>query len=250
MNTIYLVVPCYNEHDALPLTAPVMLQKLGELADAGKISPDSGVLFVDDGSQDDTWEIIKALRGSDSRVSGARLSRNRGHQNALMAGLVTAMDWCDATVSMDADLQDDINAIDAMAEKLSAGAEIVCGVRRRRDTDSFLKRVSARGYYVLMNLCGAGLVYDHADFRLLSREALRRLCRYGTEDLFIRGLVTRLELPFEKVYYDRSARAAGESKYSLGKMLHLAMRGFACGRLRPAPEMRVGELYIAEVLHG
>ncbi|MCM1148628.1 MAG: glycosyltransferase family 2 protein [Butyricicoccus sp.] len=250
MNTIYLVVPCYNEHDALPLTAPVMLQKLGELAGAGKISPESGVLFVDDGSQDGTWEIIKKLREADSRVSGLRLSRNRGHQNALMAGLVTAMDWCAATVSMDADLQDDINAIDAMAEKFASGADIVCGVRSRRDTDGFLKRVTARGYYGLMNLFGAGLVYDHADFRLLSREALRRLCRYGTDDLFIRGLVTRLDLPLEKVYYDRSARVAGESKYSLGKMLRLAMRGFACGRMKPAPELRVGELYVAEVLHG
>lgn len=250
MNTIYLVVPCYNEHDALPLTAPVMLQKLGELSGAGKISPDSGVLFVDDGSQDGTWEIIKTLREADRRVSGLRLSRNRGHQNALMAGLVTAMDWCEATISIDADLQDDINAVGAMVEKFASGAEIVCGVRSRRDTDGFLKRVTARGYYGVMNLFGAGLVYDHADFRLLSREALRRLCRYGTDDLFIRGLITRLGLPLERVYYDRSARVAGQSKYSLGKMLHLAMRGFACGRMKSAPDMRVDELYVAEVLHG
>ena len=250
MKTIYLVVPCYNEHDALPLTAPVMLETLSELMNAGKISPESGVLFVDDGSDDDTWEIIKSLRANDGRASGLRLSCNRGHQNALMAGLVTAMDWCDATISMDADLQDDINAIDEMVERFAAGAEIVCGVRSRRDTDSFLKRVTARGYYGLMNLCGAGIIYDHADFRLLSREALRRLCCYGTEDLFIRGLITRLGLPLEKVYYERSARAAGESKYTLKKMLHLAVRGFSCGRMRPAEEMRVGELYVAEVLHG
>ena len=208
------------------------------------------MLFIDDGSGDDTWEIIKSLRARDVRVSGLRLSRNRGHQNALMAGLVTAMDWCDATVSMDADLQDDINAIDEMVEKLAAGAEIVCGVRSRRDTDSFLKRVTAQGYYGLMNLCGAGIIYDHADFRLLSREALRRLCRYGTEYLFIRGLITRLGLPIEKVYYERFARAAGESKYTLKKMLHLAMRGFSCGKMKPAADMRVDELYAAEVLHG
>jgi len=250
MNTIYLVVPCYNEHDALPLTAPVMLEKLRALSDGGKIAPDSGVLFVDDGSSDDTWEIIKSLRAENSRVSGLRLSRNRGHQNALMAGLVTAMDWADATVSMDADLQDDINAVDGMVEKFSAGCPIVCGVRSRRDSDSFLKRASARGYYAVMNLCGAGIIYDHADFRLLSREALRRLCCYGTEDLFIRGLITRLDMPVEKVYYERSARAAGQSKYTLKKMLHLAGRGFACGRMKPAQEMSVGELYIAEVLHG
>lgn len=250
MNTIYLVVPCYNEHDALPLTAPVMLEKLRALTDSGKVSPRSGVLFVDDGSADDTWEIIKSLHDGDSRVSGVRLSRNRGHQNALMAGLVTAMDWSDATISMDADLQDDIDAVDAMAEKFAGGCPIVCGVRSRRDTDSFLKRVTARGYYGLMNLCGAGIIYDHADFRLLSREAVRRLCRYGTEDLFIRGLITRLDMPIEKVYYARAARAAGESKYTLRKMFHLAMRGFSCGRMKPAPEMNVGQLYIAEVLHG
>lgn len=250
MNTIYLVVPCYNEHDALPLTAPVMLEKLRALSDSGKISPESGVLFVDDGSADDTWEIIKSLREGDGRVSGLRLSRNRGHQNALMAGLVTAMAWSDATISMDADLQDDINAVDGMVTKFAGGCPIVCGVRSRRDTDSFLKRVTARGYYGLMNLCGAGIIYDHADFRLLSREAVRRLCRYGTEDLFIRGLITRLDLPIEKVYYDRAARAAGESKYTLRKMFHLALRGFGCGRMRPAPEMKVGKLYIAEVLHG
>lgn len=250
MKAIYLVVPCYNEHDALPLTAPVMLEKLDRLISSGKITPESGVLFVDDGSSDDTWEIIKRLRQSDGRVSGLRLSRNRGHQNALMAGLVTAMDWCQATISMDADLQDDINAVDEMVEKFAAGADIVCGVRSRRDSDSFLKRVTARGYYGLMNLCGAGIIYDHADFRLLSREALRRLCRYGTEDLFIRGLITRLDLPLEKVYYERSVRAAGESKYTLRKMLHLALRGFSCGRMKPSPDMAVGELYIAEVLHG
>lgn len=250
MNTIYLVVPCYNEHDALPLTAPVMLEKLSALSDAGTISPESGALFVDDGSTDGTWEIIKSLRERDGRVSGLRLSRNRGHQNALMAGIVTAMDWSDATISIDADLQDDINAVDGMAAKFAGGCPIVCGVRSSRDADSFLKRVTARGYYGLMNLCGAGMIYDHADFRLLSREAARRLCRYGTEDLFIRGLITRLDLPIEKVYYARSARAAGESKYTLRKMLRLAARGFSCGRMRPAPEMDVGELYIAEVLHG
>lgn len=250
MNTIYLVVPCYNEAQALPLTAPVMLRKLSELSETGKIAPESGVLFVDDGSADGTWEIIKALRERDGRVSGIRLSRNRGHQNALMAGLVTAMDWADATVSIDADLQDDMDAVGEMAEKFAAGCPIVCGVRSRRDTDAFLKRVTARGYYGLMNLCGAGIICDHADFRLLSREALRRLCRYGTEDLFIRGLITRLDLPIEKVYYARAARAAGESKYTLRKMVHLAIRGFSCGRMRPAPEMNVGPLYIAEVLHG
>ena len=250
MNTIYLVVPCYNERDALPVTAPVMLRKLRSLACSGKISRESGLLFVDDGSDDGTWEVIRSLRQRDGLVSGVRLSLNRGHQNALMAGLVTAMGWSDATISMDADLQDDINAIDEMAAKFAAGCPIVCGVRSRRDSDSFLKRATARGYYGLMNLCGAGMIYDHADFRLLSREAVRRLCRYGTEDLFIRGLITRLDLPVEKVYYARAARTAGESKYTLRKMLHLAMRGFSCGRMKPAGEMRVGELYIAEVLHG
>jgi glycosyltransferase involved in cell wall biosynthesis len=249
MHTLYFVVPCYNEHDALPESARIMRQKLLSLIDAGKIAPDSRLLFVDDGSEDDTWDIIDRLHGENECVDGVRLSQNRGHQNALMAGLVTAVKYADATVSMDADLQDDIDAVDEMVDKYNAGCPIVCGVRRRRDSDTFLKRVTARGYYAVMNLCGAKIIYDHADFRLMSREAVERLCCYGTEDLFLRGLVTRLGLPIEKVRYDRFPRTAGESKYTLKKMLHLAMRGFSCGKMQPADCPQIGQLYIKQVLH-
>lgn len=249
MDTLYLVVPCYNEEEALPESTGVIREKILGLISAGKISDSSRVLFVDDGSVDNTWSIIKSLCEENSCMAGVKLTQNRGHQNALMAGLVTAVKYADVTISMDADLQDDINAIDEMVDKYNAGFPIVCGVRRRRDSDTFLKRTTARGYYALMNLFGAKIIYDHADFRLLSREAVDRLCRYGTEDLFIRGLITRLGLPIEKVLYDRSPRTAGESKYTLKKMLHLAMRGFGCGRMKAASSPQVGELYIEQVLH-
>lgn len=249
MDTLYLVVPCYNEEEVLPQSSRIMLDKMAALVSAGKIAPDSRVLFVDDGSRDSTWRIIEGLCAAGG-ADGVKLAKNRGHQNALMAGLVTAVKWADMTVSMDADLQDDINAVDAMVDKYNAGAQVVCGVRSSRESDTFLKRTTARGYYGLMNLFGAKIIYDHADFRLLSREAVNRLCRYGTEDLFLRGLITRLGLPLEKVYYDRSPRLAGESKYTLKKMLHLASRGFSCGRMKPADAPQIGELYIEKVLHG
>lgn len=164
----------------------------------------------------------------------------------MMAGIARALDIADATVTIDADLQDDPAVIEDMADKFNAGCPIVCGVRRSRESDTFLKRVTARGFYLLAKLGGAKVIYDHADFRLLSREAAERLLCFGTEDLFIRGLITRLGLPIERVYYDRSPRLAGESKYTLKKMLHLARRGFQSGRARSWPEKHIGELYIAE----
>lgn len=249
MDTLYLIVPCYNEEEALPVSAPVFLGELRGLMDRKMIAPDSRVMFVDDGSSDGTWDIIRRLHAENACVDGLRLEKNRGHQNAVTAGLATAIRYARVTVTMDADLQDDIRAIDEMAEKYNAGCPIVCGVRRRRESDTFLKRVTARGYYALMNLLGAGLIYDHADFRLLSREAVERLLCYGTEDLFLRGLITRLDLSIEKVYYDRAPRNAGESKYTLGKMLHLARRGLTCGGMKCAESPQIGKLWIAEVLH-
>ena len=249
MDILYLIVPCYNEEEALPVSAPVFLGKLRELMEKKMIAPDSRVMFVDDGSSDGTWGIIKRLHAENDCVDGLRLEKNRGHQNAVTAGLATAIRYAGVTVTMDADLQDDIYAIDAMTEKYNAGCPIVCGVRRRRDTDTFFKRVTARGYYAVMNLFGAKLIYDHADFRLLSREAVERLLGFGTEDLFLRGLITRLNLPIEKVYYDRAPRNAGESKYTLRKMLHLARRGMTCGRMQRAESPQIGKLWIAEVLH-
>lgn len=244
MQSLYIIVPCYNEEEVLPESAPILLEKLRSLAAAGKIVPESRVLFVDDGSGDATWPILERLCADNAEACAMKLSRNRGHQNAVMAGLVTAAEVADGTLTIDADLQDDVNAIDAMVEKWNGGAPIVCGVRDKRDTDSFLKRFTARGFYMLVKLGGAKTIYDHADFRLMSSDAVRKLCCFGTEDLFLRGLVTRLGLPTEVVYYDRRARMAGESKYTLKKMLHLARRGFESGRMKPAAQPQIGELYI------
>ncbi len=249
MHTLYIVVPCYNEEDALPLSAPILREKLASLVRAGKVSSDSRLLFVNDGSADRTWELIKDLHAEDGHVDGVCLTKNRGHQNAVMAGLVTARRWADVTITIDADLQDDVDAMDEMVDRYLSGAQVVCGVRSNRESDSALKRATAQGYYRLMNLCGAKLIYNHADYRLLSREAVERLCRFGTEDLFLRGLVTRLGYTPETVSYVRAPRLAGETKYTLRKMLHLALRGMQSGRMRPADAPMIGELYIREILH-
>ena len=247
---MYIVVPCYNEEEVLPESARVLRQKLHGLIGAGKVSESSRVLLVDDGSRDGTWYIIESLSLVNELICGLKLSRNRGHQNALMAGLMTAVKHADFTISIDADLQDDVEAIGEMVDKYNAGAPIVCGVRRSRDSDSFLKRFTARGFYTMMRLCGGKTIYDHADFRLMSAEAVRRLSCYGTEGLFLRGLVTRLGLPVEKVRYDRFPRTAGESKYSLGKMLALAKSGFDSRKMEPAAEPVMGELYVERELIG
>ena len=246
MADLYLIIPCYNEEEVLPQSAPVLLGVLRGLVAAGKVGGGSRVLFVDDGSADGTWEIIEQLCAENAGACALQLSKNRGHQNAVTAGLVTAYRRADAAVSIDADLQDDPAAIAEMVEKWNAGTDIVCGVRDKRDTDSFLKRVTARGFYTLAKLGGAKVIYDHADFRLLSREAIGRLLCFGTEDLFLRGLITRLGLPWEIVRYDRRARLAGESKYTLKKMLHLARRGFESGRAKAASAPQIGELYIGK----
>lgn len=247
MSILYFIVPCYNEELILPKSAKVLLQKLRSLIARGAIAPQSRLLFVDDGSGDKTWEIIEKLY-QEPEVCALKLSKNRGHQNAVTAGLAVAQKYADATISIDADLQDDVDAVDEMVEKLNAGAQIVCGVRSRRDTDSFLKRSTAHAFYTAMKLSGAKIIYDHADFRLLSRAATEKLLCFGTEDLFLRGLITRLGYTPEIVYYDRRARTAGESKYTLRKMLHLARRGFESGRQRMAETPQIGELYIEREL--
>ena len=246
MNTLYIVVPCYHEEAVLPESAPVLLAKLRSLAAAGKIGGDSRLLFVDDGSADETWNILSALWDANADVCALRLDRNRGHQNAATAGLITAAKYADAVITIDADLQDDPDAIDRMVEAWQAGAEVVCGVRDKRDTDSFFKRFTARAFYTLVGLGGAKIIFDHADFRLMSRAAIEKLSRFGTEDLFLRGLVTRLDLPLTTVRYDRRPRLAGESKYTLKKMLHLARRGFESGRAKMADEPQIGDLHIGE----
>ena len=244
---LYFVIPCYNEEEALPLTAPVFRKKLSDLE--GRIAPESRILLVDDGSKDTTWEIIRKLHEEDGHFSGLRLGRNRGHQNALTAGLMWARDKCDITVSIDADLQDDIDAVDAMVEKYEEGCGIVCGVRASRATDTFLKRTTARGYYALMKLFGSDLIYDHADYRLMDRASLEALSLYHGDDLFLRGLVNRLGAKVGTVTYDRRAREAGESKYTLKKMLKLALKGMECGRRKPETVFRPPDPAVAEILH-
>jgi len=245
---LYFVVPCYNEEEALPLTAPVFRQKVAELQ--GQIAPESRIVLVNDGSRDKTWDIIRELHEKDPVFTGLSLKCNRGHQNALTAGLMWAMDKCDITISIDADLQDDLDAADRMVEKYKEGCGIVCGVRDKRDTDTFLKRTTARGYYGIMKLFGSDLIYDHADYRLMDTAALQQLSLYHEYDLFLRGLVNRLGARVGVVYYDRRAREAGESKYTLKKMIKLAMKGFTCARLHPHTRPRVNpDPYIGEVLH-
>ena len=247
-NKLFIIVPCYNEADCLPQTGPVFQEKLKELIEKGLAHPESRVLFVDDGSKDETWEIITRFHKESPLCAGLRLLPNGGHQKAVMAGIMEAYDRGDVSISIDVDLQDDIAAMNRMMEVYQKGASLVCGVRQSRATDSFLKRFTARAYYSLMNLFGAKLVYDHADYRLMDREAMRRLCLYHDDALFLRGMVTRLGLPLEKVEYDRSLRVAGESKYTLKKMLKLAKDGFACGKLKPKEERRPYDPRIAEKL--
>ena len=233
MERYFIIVPCYNEEEVLPVTTLRLGECLAGLAARGYASDDSRVLFVDDGSADRTWELICEANERDERFAGLRLDRNRGHQTALTEGLMCARERRAVSVSIDADLQDDVRAIYAMAEKRAAGAHIVCGVRASRATDTFMKRNTARAYYKIMRLLGSSLIYDHADFRLMGPEALDALALYHGDDLFLRGLITRLGYPCETVSYDRAERFAGESKYTLRKMLKLAAKGFTSGRMKP-----------------
>ena len=230
---LWIVVPCYNEEQVLPLTAPMFTGKLRELAEKGKISGNSRVLFVNDGSTDRTWEIIRDLAAKDEHVLGICQSRNRGHQNAVLAGLMEAMDRCDITISIDCDGQDDINAMDEMVEKYLEGAEVVYGVRSRRDTDSWFKRFTAEAFYKLMNRLGAEVVFNHADYRLISAKVLRHFADFEEVNIFLRGLVPLVGFPSAQVYYDRAERLAGKSHYPLKKMLALAFNGITSLSIRP-----------------
>ena len=230
---LYIVVPCYNEEEVLPETSRRLKEKLESLMAAGKISPDSRVLFVNDGSKDKTWEIISQLHEQCPLFSGADLTRNRGHQNALLAGLMTAKDRCDMAISMDADLQDDIDAVDAMVEEYYAGCDIVYGVRSSRKKDTFFKRFTAEGFYKLMNAMGAETVFNHADYRLMSRRALESLAQFKEVNLFLRGIVPMIGYRTGTVTYERGERFAGESKYPLKKMLSFAMEGITSLSVKP-----------------
>lgn len=231
--TLYIVVPCYNEEEALPETARRLREKMHTLIDKGTISEDSRVMLVNDGSKDRTWQLIKSLHEADKLFCGVCLSRNRGHQNALLAGLMTAKERADVTISMDADLQDDINAVDEMLEKYYTGCEIVYGVRCSREKDSFFKRFTAEGYYKLLDKLGGEIVYNHADYRLMSKTALEALSRFGEVNLFLRGTVPMLGYNTGVVEYERGERIAGESKYPLKKMLSLASEGITSLSTKP-----------------
>ena len=230
---LYLVIPCYNEEAVLPETSKRLKTKITSLIEADKIDKNSRIVFINDGSRDKTWEIIRSLHEQDPVFSGINLSRNRGHQNALLAGLMTVKDHADMVISMDADLQDDIDAVDAMVDKYLEGKDIVYGVRSSRAKDTFFKKATAEGFYKLMNTMGANTVFNHADYRLMSKRALEGLSEFGEVNLFLRGIVPMIGYSWDVVYYERGERFAGESKYPLGKMLAFAVEGITSLSTKP-----------------
>ena len=234
MNTIlYIIIPCYNEETVLPITSKMFLDKLTSLIQSNTISNSSRILFVNDGSKDKTWEIICNLAKQDEHFIGISQSRNRGHQNAVLAGLMEAKDKCDITISIDCDGQDDINAMDEMVEQYKQGCEIVYGVRSKRDTDTFFKRFTAEGFYKLLNWMGAEVVYNHADYRLVSSRVLKEFANFKEVNLFLRGMFPLVGFKSTSVYYERHERIAGESHYPLSKMLALAFDGITSLSVKP-----------------
>lgn len=230
---LYIVIPCYNEQEVLPITAPMFLQKINDLAAAGKISPESRVLFVNDGSKDRTWEIICDLAACDPHYAGICQSRNRGHQNAVLAGLMEAKSRCDITISIDCDGQDDINAMGAMVDAYRDGCDVVYGVRSKRETDTFFKRFTAESFYKILNAMGAEVVFNHADYRLMSARVLEEFARFREVNLFLRGMVPLVGFKSTCVTYERHERMAGESHYPLSKMLALAFDGITSLSIKP-----------------
>ncbi len=230
---LYLVLPCYNEEEVLPETTKRLTEKLYALINAGAVSRESRILFVDDGSKDGTWRLISEYSGAIPFVDGVKLAHNRGHQNALLAGLMTAMPLCDCAISMDADLQDDVDAVNRFLEKYKEGCDVVYGVRNKRENDTFFKRTTAEGFYRVMRLLGVEVVFNHADYRLMSRRALEGLSEYGEVNLFLRGIVPLIGFRSDYVYYDRAERFAGESKYPLKKMLSFALDGITSFSVKP-----------------
>jgi len=230
---LYLVIPCYNEEEVLPITSKEVKKKIETLIKNKKINKDSKILFVNDGSKDKTWEIIKNLVKKDKIFKGVKLSRNRGHQNALLAGLETALKYADIAISMDADLQDDINAIDGMIEENNNGSEIVYGVRSSRKKDTWFKKTTAETYYKIMSKLGVDLVYNHADYRLLSKKALEKLFQFNEVNMFLRGIIPQIGYKSSIVYYERNERVAGVSKYPLKKMINFAIDGITSFSIKP-----------------
>lgn len=230
---LYIVIPCYNEEEVLPITCDMFLNKINELVKINKISNDSRILFVNDGSKDNTWNIISDLSKKDKHYIGISQSRNRGHQNAVLAGLMEAKDKCDITISIDCDGQDDINAMNDMVDEYLKGSEIVYGVRSKRETDTFFKRFTAEGFYKLLNWMGAEVVFNHADYRLVSSRVLQEFKNYKEVNIFLRGMFPLVGFKSTSVYYERHERIAGESHYPLKKMLALAFDGITSLSIKP-----------------
>lgn len=230
---LYVVIPCYNEEDVLPETAKRLKLKFETLFKAEKIDRKSRIMLVNDGSKDKTWELIQELHKRDTIFTGVNLSRNRGHQNALLAGLMTAKEYADVTISMDADLQDDIDAVDKMLDEYANGCDIVYGVRSKRKKDTAFKRMTAEGFYRIMNFLGAEVIFNHADYRLMSKRALEGLSQFKEVNLFLRGIVPMIGYKTASVYYEREERFAGESKYPLKKMLAFALEGITSLSVKP-----------------
>ncbi len=230
---LYIVIPCYNEEKVLPITSSLFLKKIKDLIKKEKINEESRILFVNDGSKDKTWEIIKELSKKEKYFMGISQSRNRGHQNAVLAGLMEAKDRCEITISIDCDGQDDINAMDEMVEQYLQGAEVVYGVRSKRDTDTFFKRFTAEAFYKLLNSMGAEVVYNHADYRLVSSRVLKEFANFKEVNLFLRGMFPLVGFKSTCVYYERAERIAGESHYPLSKMLSLAFDGITSLSIKP-----------------
>ena len=242
---LYIVIPCYNEEEVLPITSSMFLEKLNSLIESGKIHENSRILFVNDGSRDKTWEIITSLSEKDTHFQGIAQSRNRGHQNAVLAGLMEAKDRCDITISIDCDGQDDLNAMDQMIDAYADGCDIVYGVRASRDSDSFFKRFTAESYYKFLNRMGAEVVYNHADYRLMSARVLQEFSKFREVNLFLRGMVPLVGFKSTSVYYDRHERMAGKSHYPLRKMLKLAFDGITSLSVRPIRLITVTGLVIS-----
>lgn len=230
---LIIIIPCYNEQDVLPITSGMFLDKLVQLIDEKKISDESRIMFVNDGSRDRTWEIIQDLSEQDSRFIGISQSRNRGHQNAVLAGLMEAKDNCDITISIDCDGQDDINAMDKMVEEYLGGCEVVYGVRSKRDTDTYFKRFTAESFYKLMNVMGAEVVFNHADYRLISNRVLRELAEFREVNIFLRGMIPLVGFKSTCVPYERHERLAGKSHYPFSKMMALALDGITSLSIKP-----------------
>lgn len=230
---LWIVIPCYNEEEVLPVTAPLFLQRINEMTFSGLISDKSRILFVNDGSKDKTWELIENLAKSDEHYIGISQSRNRGHQNAVLAGLMEAKDVCDITISIDCDGQDDITAMDKMVQAYLDGAEVVYGVRSSRATDTFFKKFTAESFYKLLNWMGAEVVYNHADYRLLSSRVLNEFADFHEVNIYLRGMVPLVGFKSATVYYERHERIAGSSHYPLTKMLHLAFDGITSLSIKP-----------------